>query len=309
MSTANTDYHRPVLPDAGLDLLRIDPAGTYVDATFGGGGHARRLLSRLTGGRLFAFDQDADAARRSADDVFRAGNFTFIEGNFRHLRRYLRLYGVRTVDGILADIGVSSHQFDTAGRGFSTRFDGDLDMRMDQTAPRTAAQVLDTYPERELHRVLGQYGEVRNARTLAAALVRRRIEAPLRTTAELRELLRTYAPRGKEHKYFAQVFQALRIEVNDELGALRDLLTESEEVLKPGGRLVVISYHSLEDRLVKRYLQRGLFEGEPERDLYGRTTTPFTAITRKPVLPTDEEVAANPRARSAKLRAGERNPT
>lgn len=301
------DYHEPVLLAESLDLLQIDPAGTYVDATFGGGGHARQLLARLTTGRLFGFDQDADAAHRAADDLFRAPNFTFVEGNFRHLRRYLRLYGVRTVDGVLADLGVSSHQFDTAGRGFSTRFDADLDMRMDQTAPHTARDVLNSYPEAELHRLLGTYGEVRNARTLAAALVRRRIQQPFQTTGELNEVLRAHAPRGREHKYAAQVFQALRIEVNDELGALRELLTEATELLHPGGRLVAISYHSLEDRLVKRYLQRGQFEGEPEKDLYGRVEMPFAVVTRKPVVAAARELAENPRARSAKLRAGERN--
>lgn len=302
----DTAYHRPVMLAECLDALDLQPGGRYVDVTFGGGGHSARILEQLAEGHLYSFDQD-DAAEREAQALARP-QFTFVRANFRHLTSELAQHDALLVDGLLADLGVSSHQFDTAGRGFSTRFDGPLDMRMnpeDATAP-TAADVLNDYDEAALHRIFGMYGEVTNARTLAATVVQARRQRPLRTIQELKQAIQPVTARGKENKYLAQVFQALRIEVNDELAALQEMLVQTAQVLRPGGRLVVMSYHSLEDRLVKNFLSQGKFFGQAEKDLYGRTSLPFEALTRKPLEASADEVALNSRARSAKLRVGVR---
>lgn len=299
-----TDYHQPVLLQACIDGLNLQPGGTYVDITFGGGGHSREILNQLEGGRLFGFDQDADA--RVNAQAIGDSRLTFVASNFRNIKRYLRLHGVKQVDGILADLGISSHQIDTPERGFSTRFDADLDMRMNQQAERTARQVINEYTEAELHRILGMYGEITNARTAASAIVSARSNRPIKTINELKAALQRYAPRGKENKFFAQVFQALRIEVNEEMQALEEFLVQVPELLKPGGRLVVMSYHSLEDRPVKNFIAKGKFQGEVEKDLYGNELKPLRSITRKPIEATPDEVARNPRARSAKLRIAEK---
>ncbi|WP_026999366.1 16S rRNA (cytosine(1402)-N(4))-methyltransferase RsmH [Eisenibacter elegans] len=299
-------YHIPVLRDACLEGLNIRPDGTYVDVTFGGGGHSKALLERLDNkGRLYAFDQDAAAAEQ-AQKLATYPQFQFIQANFRYIGKFLRLHGVRQVDGILADLGVSSHQFDTAERGFSIRADAPLDMRMDTAAPLTAAEVLRTYSEAELHRILGMYGEVRNAKTLANALVRARQQAPIATVAQLKAVLEKHAPKHREFKYFAQVFQALRIVVNEEMGVLEEFLGQCASLIRPGGRLVVLSYHSLEDRPVKNLIQKGVLFGEPEKDVYGNFYKPFEALHRKPIEADETELAANPRARSAKLRVAVR---
>ena len=288
-----------------LEGLAMQPTGIYVDVTFGGGGHSRAMLERLEpGGRLVSFDQDADAQANA--EALRGDKFTFVKANFRYLKRFLRLYGAAQVDGILADLGVSSHQIDEAERGFSTRYDGALDMRMDQGQETTAADVLNSYSEGDLHRILGMYGEIKNARTVASAIVSARINTPIRTSAELKGLLERYAPKGKPAKYFAQVYQALRIEVNEEMKALEEFLEQVPQVLKPGGRLVVMSYHSLEDRMVKNFIQKGKIYGELEKDFYGNPIRPLEAVTRKPVTATEAEIAENNRARSAKLRIAER---
>ena len=299
-----TTYHEPVLLQACIDGLNLQPGGTYVDITFGGGGHSREILNQLDGGKLFGFDQDADA--RANAQAFADPRLTFVASNFRNIKRYLRLYKAEQVDGILADLGISSHQIDTPERGFSTRFDADLDMRMNQQADRTARQVVNEYSEANLHRILGMYGEITNARTAAAALVSARANQPLNTVNDLKAALQRYAPRGKENKYFAQVFQALRIEVNEELQALEEFLEQVPEILKPGGRLVVMSYHSLEDRLVKNFINKGKFQGDVEKDLFGNEIKPLQAVTRKPIEATPDEIARNPRARSAKLRIAEK---
>ncbi|MCY7357551.1 MAG: 16S rRNA (cytosine(1402)-N(4))-methyltransferase RsmH [Rudanella sp.] len=299
-----TTYHDPVLLTECLDALDIKPGGTYVDVTFGGGGHSRAILERLEGGKLLAFDQDADA--RANAEAVTDPRLTFIPANFRNLKRFLRLYGVKQVDGILADLGISSHQIDTPERGFATRFDADLDMRMDQQAAISAKQVLNSGTEQELHRILGMYGEITNARTVATAIVSARANRQLRTINDLKTALHRYAPRGKENKFFAQVFQAIRIEVNEELKVLEEFLEQTPDLLKPGGRLVVMSYHSLEDRLVKNYINKGKFHGEVDKDLYGNELKPLQAVNRKPIEASDEEVSRNPRARSAKLRVAEK---
>jgi 16S rRNA (cytosine1402-N4)-methyltransferase len=298
-------YHNPVLLEACLEGLAIRPEGVYVDITFGGGGHSKAILERLgEKGRLLAFDQDSDArANAQAIDDKR---LTFIDANFRYLQKYLRLYGVKSVDGILGDLGVSSHQFDTPERGFSTRFEANLDMRMNQRGGATARDIVDTYSAEELHRILGMYGELQNAKTAALAIVAARANRTIETVNDLKAALQRYAPRGKENKYFAQVFQALRIEVNDEMGALQEFLTQSAEVLKPQGRLVVMSYHSLEDRLVKNFIGKGKFYGEVEKDLFGNDLKPLQSVTRKPIEASPEEIAQNSRARSAKLRVAEK---
>ncbi|MGB3181169.1 MAG: 16S rRNA (cytosine(1402)-N(4))-methyltransferase RsmH [Cyclobacteriaceae bacterium] len=298
------EYHNPVMLQECLEGLALKPGGTYVDVTFGGGGHSRAILEQLEGGRLVVFDQDADA--KANTEAIDDDRLIFVAANFRHLKRFLRLHRIAEVDGLLADLGVSSHQIDDADRGFSTRFDASLDMRMDQGMDKTAADILQNYHEKELHRILGMYGEVRNAKTLAAAIVASRVNQPVETVADLKNILDRYAPRHKEFRYYAQVFQALRIELNDEMGALRDLLEQAADMLAPEGRLVVMSYHSLEDRLVKTFINKGSFRGEPEKDLYGNVDKPLTAITRKPVMANEEEVKANPRARSAKLRVAEK---
>jgi len=287
-----------------LEGLNIDPEGTYVDATFGGGGHSMAILERLKGGRLISFDQDDDAGKEAKKIEHRS--FTFCQANFRYMKQYLKLQGVNQVNGILADLGVSSHQIDAPERGFSTRFSGPLDMRMDLQSKVTAASVINSYPEEKLHKVFGMYGELKNARTAAGAVVRARAVRKLVTTQDLKEALQKVAPRGKENKYFAQVFQALRIEVNEEMQALEDFLHLSGEVIAGGGRLVVMSYHSLEDRMVKNYVATGKVFGELEKDFYGHIVRPFDPVNRKPIRASPEEVEQNGRARSAKLRVAER---
>ncbi|PJJ59310.1 16S rRNA (cytosine(1402)-N(4))-methyltransferase RsmH [Hymenobacter chitinivorans] len=296
----DTAYHRPVMLAECLEALDLRPDGRYVDVTFGGGGHTARILERLTSGHLYSFDQDADA-EHEARQLARP-QFTFIRANFRDLHHELEQRGALPVDGLLADLGVSSHQFDTPERGFSTRFDGPLDMRMDPEADRTAADIVNEYSEAELHRIFGMYGEVTNARTLANTLTTARRGQAVQTIAALKKAIAPCTPRGKENKYLAQVFQALRIEVNDEMAALQEMLQQTAQVLRPGGRLVVMSYHSLEDRLVKNFMAKGKFFGEAEKDLFGHTNTPFEVLTRKPVEASAEEIALNSRARSAKLR-------
>ncbi|WP_114778689.1 16S rRNA (cytosine(1402)-N(4))-methyltransferase RsmH [Botryobacter ruber] len=294
------EYHRPVLLQESVDALGIKPEGTYVDVTFGGGGHSAEILSRLTTGKLYSFDQDRDAEEQ-AKKITHPG-FTFVKANFRDLKKYLRLYKVKEIDGLLADLGVSSHQFNVPERGFSTRFDGPLDMRMDPQAGITAREVVETYPEEQLHRIFGIYGEVKNARTLARLLVEQRGRRAIETIGDFKQAISSCTPRGKENKYLAQVFQALRIEVNDELKALEEMLEQAAELLKPGGRLAVISYHSLEDRLVKNFIAKGKFFGEVEKDLFGNEIKPLEAVSRKPITPSEEELLQNSRSRSAKLR-------
>lgn len=296
-------YHVPVMLKECMEALAIKPDGVYVDVTFGGGGHSRELLKRLGDkGRLIAFDQDPDAARNALDDP----RFTLVHHNFKFLRNNLRLLDVRQVDGVLADLGVSSHQFDSPQRGFSIRYDANLDMRMDQVSDIDAKKVLNTYSEADLHRIFGMYGEIQNARSLAKAIVMARLGEPIETVDGLKEVIKQLVPKGREHKYHAQVFQALRIEVNRELEALQDFLEQTVMVLKPKGRLVVMSYHSLEDRLVKNFMQKGKFKGEVEKDFFGNEIKPFKVISRKAVTAGVDELAVNNRARSAKLRIAER---
>jgi 16S rRNA (cytosine1402-N4)-methyltransferase len=297
------DYHVPVLFDQCIDGLDIKENGVYVDVTFGGGGHSRGILSKLgEKGRLFAFDQDEDALLNSIDDP----RFKLINVNFRHFKKYLKLHGVSKVDGILADLGVSSHQFDVAERGFSIRFDAELDMRMNQSANLSAFEVVNDYELDELLRVFRDFGELKNAWKIANKIIEQREQEPIKRNGELMDLLKPYAPRNKENRFFAQVFQAIRIEVNDEMQVLKEFLQGSLDMLSDGGRLVVISYHSLEDRLVKRFVKSGLFHGEPEKDIYGYFYKPFSAVNRKVIVPSDEEINQNNRARSAKLRIAKR---
>lgn len=297
-----TNYHQPVLLKESVDGLNIRPDGIYVDVTFGGGGHSREILSRLNEkGKLFAFDQDEDAKQNVIDDE----RFTLIEQNFRYLKRYLRFYGVKQVDGILADLGVSSHQFDVPERGFSTRFDAELDMRMNQSAGLSARNVINDYAEQDLVRLFKMYGELHQAKGMASAIVNYRTQSPITDSSQLKEALDKFLPAHKNHKILAQIYQAIRIEVNQEIEALKEFLSQTPEVLKPSGRLSVISYHSLEDRLVKRFMRNGMFEGEPERDMFGRFEVPFKKIG-KHIEPTPEEIATNNRARSAKLRIAEK---
>ena len=295
-------YHNPVLLKESVDALNIQPDGVYVDVTFGGGGHSREILSRLgENGKLFAFDQDDDALKNVIDD----DRFTLINENFRHIKSFLRLYGIKKVDGILADLGVSSHQFDEANRGFSTRFDAKLDMRMNQNDKTSAYEVINYYDEKKLADILFQYGELRNSRAIAKEIVNAREEKKIETSFELKEVLKRFLPKAKEHKILAQIFQAIRIEVNEEIDALKEFLLQTVDLLEGKGRLNVISYHSLEDRLVKRLIQKGKFEGEPEKDFYGNVSLPFKKVG-KFILPTKEEIKENNRARSAKLRVAER---
>ena len=301
----DTAYHRPVMLAQCLAALDLQPDGRYVDVTFGGGGHSARILEKLITGHLYGFDQDADAEAEAAK--LERPQFTFVKANFRDLTAELQQLGALPVDGLLADLGVSSHQFDTPERGFSTRFDGPLDMRMDPDGPLTAAGILNDYKEADLHRIFGMYGEVTNARTLAHTVVAARRGRALATIAELKEAIRPCTPRGKENKYLAQVFQALRIEVNQEMQALQEMLLQTAEVLRPGGRLVVMSYHSLEDRLVKNFIAKGKFFGAVEKDFFGNESKPFEAVNRKPEEAGPEETAINSRARSAKLRVAIRN--
>ncbi|MCG8750379.1 16S rRNA (cytosine(1402)-N(4))-methyltransferase RsmH [Tenacibaculum finnmarkense] len=292
------NYHSPVLLKESVDALNIKEDGVYVDVTFGGGGHSKEILSRLgENGRLFAFDQDPDAAQNVIDD----SRFVLIGENFRFISRFLRFYGIRKVDGILADLGVSSHQFDEADRGFSTRFDADLDMRMDQKSDLSAKKIINKYSEERLADILFLYGELRNARMLAKKIVEARQEEAIDTSFQLKEVLKEFLPEAKEHKILAQIFQAVRIEVNQELEVLKELLEQVPGLLNEQGRLSIISYHSLEDRLVKRFIRTGLFVGEPEKDFYGNFTVPLKKIG-KLIIPTWEEIKVNNRARSAKLR-------
>lgn len=292
------EYHNPVLLKESVDGLAIKPEGVYVDVTFGGGGHSREILARLgEKGKLFAFDQDEDAQRNVIDDP----RFTLIPQNFRFIKRYLRFYGVSKVDGILGDLGVSSHQFDEASRGFSTRFDADLDMRMNQAGELTAYEVVNDYSEDKLADILFQYGELRNARAIAKKMVEARTDKPIQTSFELKEVLSQFVPKKVEHKVLAQIFQAIRIEVNQELEVLKEFLAQVPQILNENGRLSVISYHSLEDRLVKRYIRDGVFSGEPEKDVFGRVNTPMKKVG-KMIVPSQQEIKVNNRARSAKLR-------
>ncbi|MFD2288795.1 16S rRNA (cytosine(1402)-N(4))-methyltransferase RsmH [Pedobacter petrophilus] len=297
------NYHVPVMLQPCIDGLNINPDGVYVDVTFGGGGHSREILKYLSAkGKLIAFDQDPDAQQNIPND----DRLVFIDQNFGFLKNNLRLNGVRQVDGILADLGVSSHQFDVPQRGFSIRHNADLDMRMDQHRNLTAAEVLNTYSEDKLHKLFGIYGEVKNAKSLARAIVTSRLELPFTDIDSLKAAIASYIPKAKENKYLAQVFQALRIEVNAEIQVLEDFLLQAADVLKPGGRLVVMSYHSLEDRPVKNFMAKGKFQGEVEKDFFGNQQKPFHVITRKAVVATEEEIAQNNRARSAKLRIAEK---
>ena len=297
------NYHVPVMLKECIEGLNINPSGVYVDVTFGGGGHSREILKKLgKDGVLIAFDQDPDAQRNRIDD----SRFKFVDQNFGFLKNNLRLLGYKEVDGILADLGVSSHQFNEPSRGFSTRFDADLDMRMDKQRPLTAAVVLNTYPEDKLHKIFGIYGEVKNAKSLAATIVASRVNKSIATLVDFKSIIASHIPKGKENKYMAQVFQALRIEVNAEIEVLENFLEQTAAVLKPGGRLVVMSYHSLEDRPVKSFIAKGKFRGEVEKDFFGNEQKPFKSITRKAVVANEEELSINSRARSAKLRIGER---
>ncbi|MFI5151202.1 MAG: 16S rRNA (cytosine(1402)-N(4))-methyltransferase RsmH [Bacteroidia bacterium] len=297
-----TEYHNPVLLKECLTGLDLQTDGIYVDATFGGGGHSAEILKRLgEKGRLIAFDQDEDAV----SNAFQDPRFTLVQQNFRYLKNFLKLHKAIPVDGILADLGVSSHQFDIPERGFSTRFEADLDMRMDRKGDRTAASVLNESSERELIGIFRNYGEVLNAPRLARVICEER-SVPIRTVDQFKGIIAKCVPRGKENQYLAQVFQALRIEVNEELVVLKEFLLQSTEVLKPKGRLVVISYHSLEDRLVKNYINKGNFEGEVEKDFFGNVIKPLDAVNRKIIVPQAEELQQNNRARSARLRIAEK---
>ena len=297
-------YHKPVLLNESIEALQIKPDGTYVDLTFGGGGHSMAILEQLKVGKLYAFDQDPDAAENA--NRIDSKCFKFIKNNFRFADKFLKLHGVTKVDGILADLGVSSHQIDTPERGFSTRFEGALDMRMDKDSSKSAKQVINKYTEEDLHKIFGMYGEVKNAKSLAKAIVERRTQNAIKTNEDLKNILIDFAPRGREFKYYAQVFQALRIEVNNELEVLKEMLTRCMNMLRPGGRFVIISYHSLEDRLVKNYFNKGKFYGEVEKDVFGNVLKPLKSITRKPVLASDHEILENNRARSAKMRIAEK---
>ena len=298
-------YHVPVMLSECVSGLGINPAGTYVDLTFGGGGHSRVLAEKLETGRLYSFDQDDEAAENAK--TIDSSQFTFVKANFRHLKKFLKLYGVKKVDGILADLGVSSHQFDAAERGFSFQGDARLDMRMNQNQELSAFEVVNTYSEGDLHRIFGMYGEIKNAKSLAQLIVLERSNKEIVSTSDLVAIAEKKAPKFKEYKYYAQLFQALRIEVNDELKALEEMLVQCAEVLAEDGKLVVMSYHSLEDRLVKSFIQKGKFYGEVEKDLYGNPLKPLVADNRKPIEADEKEVEENPRARSAKLRIATRN--
>ena len=302
MSEEGLKYHVPAMLKESLDGLDIRPSGVYVDVTFGGGGHSRGIMEGLSNkGRLFGFDQDADAEKNIIDD----GRFTFVRSNFRYLSNFMLYHEFSEVDGILADLGVSSHHFDDETRGFSFRFDSSLDMRMNNRAGKTAADVLNTYAEEQLADVFYLYGELKSSRKIAAAVVRRRHDIPFQSVSDLLDILTPYYGREKEKKFLAQVFQALRMEINQETQALRELLEQSLALLKKGGRLVVITYHSLEDRLVKNFLKTGNFEGRVEQDIYGNVPSPFRLVS-KMVVPTEEEIQSNPRIRSAKLRVAEK---
>jgi 16S rRNA (cytosine1402-N4)-methyltransferase len=296
------EYHNPVLLKETVDGLSIKEDGVYVDVTFGGGGHSREILKRLSkNGKLFAFDQDQDALENTIDDE----RFTLINENFRNIKRFLRFYGVKEVDGVLADFGVSSHQFDVAERGFSTRFEANLDMRMNQQNKLSAYHVVNEYDEEQLKQVLWQYGELRQAPAMAKVIVEHREIQPIKTSEQLKSVLKRFLQHRKENKVLAQIYQAIRIEVNQEIEALKEFLTQTPSILKPTGRLSVISYHSLEDRLVKRFIRNGLFEGEPERDMFGNFEVPLKKVGGL-IVPSQQEIKQNNRARSAKLRIAEK---
>ena len=304
MTTNKPEYHVPVMLQECIDALEIKADGVYIDVTFGGGGHSKEIFKKLNAkGRLIVFDQDPDARK----NAWEAPNFDFVAANFAYVSNHLRLLGVKKVDGILADLGVSSHQFDKEDRGFSIRGEADLDMRMNQNGELTAEGVVNEYSEDELMRIFRSYGEISNARKLVNAIVNARLNRRVRTTQGLLDVVTPCAPRFKEHKYFAQVFQAIRIEVNDEMGVLQGFLEATEEVLNPKGRLVVMSYHSLEDRMVKNYMKRGAISGKIEKDFFGNVLKPFDEIVRHPIVANEEELERNNRARSAKLRIAERN--
>lgn len=296
------EYHNPVLLNASVGGLNIKPNGVYVDVTFGGGGHSKAILELLgPDGKLVAFDQDSDALANALND----NRFQLINENFRNLKRFLRFYGIKEVDGVLADLGVSSHQFDVAERGFSTRFDAELDMRMNQKEVLNAYTVVNEYEESDLKRILSEFGELSNAGAIANTIILARKENPIKNTEQLKNVLSKFLPAHKSHKILAQIYQAIRIEVNQEMEVLKEFLKQALEILKPGGRLSVISYHSLEDRLVKRFMKNGLFEGEPERDFYGNFSVPFKTVG-KLIIPDYNEIKINNRARSAKLRIAEK---
>lgn len=305
MTTEEMTYHQPVLLHQSIDGLNIHKDGIYVDVTFGGGGHSREILSRLEGkAHLYSFDQDADAEQNIVDNP----RFTFIRSNFRYLKNFLRYYGEEEgIDGLLADLGVSSHHFDDAERGFSFRFDAPLDMRMNQRACQTAADVINTYSAQALADIFYYYGELKNSRQIAAAILKERNNHRIETTGELQTMVQPFFGRDREKKELAKVFQALRIEVNHEMDALKEMLTAAAQLLKPGGRLVVITYHSLEDRMVKNIMKTGNTEGDETKDFFGNISSPFKLITRKPIIPDDNEQAKNPRSRSAKLRVASKN--
>lgn len=296
------DYHIPVLLEESIDGLNINPDGIYVDLTFGGGGHSREILTRLKKGRLISFDQDAEAVQNE----FKKDNFLFIQSNFKFFRNFLRYYKVGEVDGILADLGVSSHHFNVAERGFSFRFDSELDMRMDQNAELTAQKILNKYASEDLLRIFREYGEIKNAYKLVKSIVEYRDKGKIFTIGEFKDVIVNEIPKKLEHKYLAKVFQALRIEVNNEINVLKETLLQTVNALKPQGRLVVLTYHSLEDRLVKNFIKAGRFDGKLEKDFYGNIIAPYQQVNRKVIVPQEEEILRNNRARSAKLRIAER---
>lgn len=295
-------YHTPVLLKESIDGLQIKPDGIYVDVTFGGGGHSREIIKYINKGKLVAFDQDDDALPNLIDDK----RFIFVNHNFRFLNNFLKYHKIDQVDGLLADLGVSSHHFDDPERGFSFRFDGELDMRMNQSAQTSAKNVVNEYKEERLAKIFWEYGELKNSRNLAKAIVDQRGNKKIETIKEFTDVLMPYLPKHAEHKFLAKVFQALRIEVNREMEFLKDMLSQTIKVIKPGGRLVVITYHSLEDRIVKNFIKNGLFEGEVEKDFFGNIEVPFKAVNRKIIVPGEDEIKENNRARSAKLRIAER---
>ena len=303
MNETEQIYHIPVLLDESINGMNLKPGGTYVDVTFGGGGHSKEILRRMDkDSRLFSFDQDEDAERNIVND----SRFTFVRSNFRYLHNFLRYYDVEGVDAILADLGVSSHHFDDSERGFSFRFKGSLDMRMNKRAGKTAADIVNTYDEEQLANLFYLYGELKNSRKLASVLVKARMQNPIQTIGEFLEIVKPLFGREREKKELAKVFQALRIEVNQEMEALKEMLYAATETLNPGGRLVVITYHSLEDRIVKNLMKTGNIEGKAEQDFFGNVQTPFKLVNNKVIVPTDEEQTRNPRSRSAKLRIAEK---
>ena len=299
-----SNYHNPVMLQECIEALNINPDGIYVDVTFGGGGHSKAIVEQLNNGKLYAFDRDQEALQNA--ESFNKNKFQLINANFKYIKNQLRFFGVRKVDGILADLGVSSHQFDEGKRGFSIRFDGPLDMRMDTSSNITAADIINTYSAENLQKIFGRYGEVKNAKTLALEIERKRLNNKITTIEQFKEAIQEVIPAFNENKYLAKIFQALRIEVNGELNAIEELMLQSAEILNTNGRLVVMSYHSLEDKIVKNYIKNGVLYGEAEKDFYGNVSKPFEAVNRKPIIATIEELEQNNRARSAKLRIAEK---